>query len=139
MPYTKKGEDKLNERFCWNCYNFEDRRDIDGVVLCVKGHTPRTCCEDFDEVNTERRLNGRFCWNCVNFEDRRDIDGAILCAKGHYPGGNCDEFVGRDKKFRDITNNSRYERAIVKGILMEKNLENYSLQSMISKWRDLSL
>jgi len=66
------GREKMNHRFCWNCYNFEDRRDIDGVVLCAKGHTPGTTCEEFAEREDkliEIRLNGHFCWNCCNFED----------------------------------------------------------------------
>ena len=106
----------MNERFCANCYNFEDRRDIDGVVLCAKGYNPETCCKDFVDREKklrgakvmENRLNGRFCWNCDNFEDRRHIDGALLCAKGHHPKGNCEDFVDRNKKSRDTTNNNRF-------------------------------
>ena len=135
-------EINLDHRFCWNCYNFEDRRDIDGVVLCAKGHTPGTTCKDFverEERLMEIRLNGRFCWNCCNFEDRREIDGALLCAKGHYPEGNCEDFVGRERKLRGITNNNRHERVIVKAILMaNRNPKNHSisLQNLILKWKN---
>jgi hypothetical protein len=126
---------KLGGRFCWNCYNFEDRRDIDGVVLCAGGHTPGICCEDFiardenlREVDTmEIKLNGWFCWNCGNFEDRRGIDGVLLCARDHSPEGGCEDFIDRDKKLRDIANNNRHERVIVKAVLMEnKNPMNYA-------------
>jgi len=134
----------MNHRFCWNCYNFEDRRDIDGVVLCAKGHTPGTTCEDFverEDEMTKNRLNGHFCWNCCSFEDRRGLDGVILCAKGHHPEGNCDEFVDRNGKLREITNNNRHERVLVKAILMEnKNLINQSIsmQNLLLKWKKLT-
>lgn len=132
----------MNRRFCWTCYNFEERRDIDGVALCTKGHTPGTNCEDFierEERLIEIRLNGRFCWNCRNFEDRRDIDGVLLCAKGHRPEGNCDDFVDRAKKSMEIANTNRYERAVIKAIVMEnRNSANFSisLQNMILEWKN---
>jgi len=132
----------LNHRFCWNCYNFEDRRDIDGVVLCAKGHTPGTTCEDFverEERLMEIRLNGRFCWNCCSFEDRRKIDGALLCTRGHRPEGNCDEFVDRNGKLREINNNNRHERALVKAIIMaNKNPVKHSIgvQNLLLKWKN---
>lgn len=131
----------MNHRFCWNCYNFEDRRDIDGVVLCAKGHTPGTTCDDFvqgEDRSTEIRLNGHFCWNCCNFEDRREIDGVILCAKGQHPEGNCDEFLDRNGKLREITNNNRHERVFVKAIVMEnRNPVNHSIsmQNLLSRWK----
>lgn len=138
---------KLSGRLCWNCYNFEDRRDIDGAVLCARGHAPGTYCEDFiarDEnprgANViEIKLNGRFCWNCHNFEDRRGIDGVLLCANGHCPEGGCEDFIYRDKKMRDIANSNRHERVIVKAILMEnKNPINYasSLQNTTLKLKN---
>jgi len=126
----------LDGGFCWNCYNFEDRRDIDGTVLCAKGHVPETTCEDFMARNKKSRqvnvmeieLNGWFCWNCNNFEDRRDIDGALLCTKGHRPEGGCEDFAGRYEKLREISDNNRYERVLVKAILMEnKNPTSYSV------------
>jgi hypothetical protein len=142
QPIAYNQVKKMDHRFCWNCYNFEDRRDIDGVVLCTKGHTPGTTCEDFverEEELTEIRLNGRFCWTCCNFEDRRETDGALLCVKGHHPEGNCEDFADKEKKFRDITNNNRHERAIVKAILMaNKNPKNHSssLQNLILKLKN---
>jgi len=117
----------LNEKFCWNCYNFEDRGDIDQVALCAKGHTPRTDCNDFivvdemlKEVNIRGiKLNGRFCWNCYNFENRTEMDGTLLCTRGHRPEGGCDDFVDRHRKLRDTNNSHRYERALVKAVLTE--------------------
>lgn len=47
-------EIKLNGRFCWNCNNFEDRREIDGVLLCAKGHCPEGRCEDF--IDRDKKL-----------------------------------------------------------------------------------
>jgi hypothetical protein len=131
----------MDHRFCWNCYNFEDRRDIDEVVLCMKGHTPGTTCEDFverEEKLMEIRLNGNFCWDCCNFEDRREIDRALLCARGHRPEGNCDEFVNRNGKLREIDNNNRHERALVKAISMaNKNPVNHiGVQNLLMKCKN---
>ncbi|MGQ9459879.1 MAG: hypothetical protein ACUVRA_01420 [Candidatus Bathyarchaeaceae archaeon] len=138
-PWKRK--EKMNHRFCWNCYNFEDRRDIDGVVLCTKGHTPGTTCEDFAEREEVMglRLNGHFCWSCCNFEDRRNVDGVILCARGHHPEGNCDEFVDKNGKFREIADNNRHERVLVKALVMEnKNPVNHSIsmQNLLLKWKN---
>jgi len=88
----------LKTRFCLECTNFEDRNEIDGAVLCAKGHSPGVNCPDFQD-----RFEGvkgvasktRFCLECTNFEDRNEIDGAVLCAKGHSPGVNCPDFQDR--------------------------------------------
>lgn len=132
-------ENDMNHRFCWNCYNFEDRRDIDGVVLCTKGHSPGTICEEFverDDCSMGIRLNGHFCWNCSSFEDRKGIDGAILCARGHYPEGNCDEFLDKNHRLVEIANNHRQERVFVKAILMaDMNPINHStsMKNLLSR------
>lgn len=132
----------MNQRFCWNCYNFEDRRGIDGAALCAKGHVPGTICEDFverEEGLMEIRLNGHFCCNCRNFEDRREIDGVLLCAKGHYPEGNCEDFVDRERKLRDVTNNNRHERVFVKAIKMGNKYpinHSISMQNLLLKWKN---
>lgn len=84
------------ERFCWECYNFEDRVNIDESTLCTKGHRPGISCNDFVskyEDAPEVTLHTRFCSECQNFEDRRHIDGTVLCAKNHRPGSNCEDFV----------------------------------------------
>jgi len=138
---------KLDGRLCWNCYNFEDRRDIDGTVLCAKGHAPGSTCEDFMARNKKLRqvsameveLNEWFCWNCDNLEDRGDIDRDLLCTKGHRPEGGCEDFVGRYEKLREIGDNNRYERVSVKAILMEnKNPTNFSdsLQNTILRLKN---
>ena len=49
------GREKMNHRFCWNCHNFEDRRDIDDVILCVKGHHPEGNCDEFADRNGKLR------------------------------------------------------------------------------------
>jgi len=87
------GREKMDHKFCWNCYNFEDRRDIEGVVRCDKGHTPGTTCKDFvarEDKFIEISYNS--CWNCCNFEDRRDIEGVVVCYKRHRPKTNCDDY-----------------------------------------------
>ena len=85
-------------RFCKDCTNFEDRRDIDGVALCAKNHKPHICCEQFDpkESVMGHRLYNMFCSECINFED---INGTPTC-KNSYPGIACDEFVERIKELQ---------------------------------------
>jgi len=88
----------LETRFCLDCKNFEDRKEIEGVVICAKGHSPGVNCPEFqDRFEGLRRTASktRFCLECINFEDRMEIDGTVLCAKGHRPGVNCPEFQDR--------------------------------------------
>lgn len=102
--------------FCKECYNFEDRRDIDGTVLCAKNHVPGVCCEDFiikDENLKDPRLNTRFCSECAHFEDRGDIDGTVLCAKNHIPGISCEDFVDRLEKLTKICTQNHIKTTII--------------------------
>jgi len=88
----------LKTRFCLDCKNFEDRKEIEEVVICARGHRPGVSCPDFqDRFEGLRRTASktRFCLECINFEDRKEIDGTVLCAKGHRPGVNCPEFQDR--------------------------------------------
>jgi len=85
-------------RFCLECKNFEDRKEVDEVILCARGHRPSVSCPDFQdkfEGLRETSSKTRFCLECKNFEDRKDIDGTALCAKGHRPGVTCAEFQDR--------------------------------------------
>ncbi|MBS7634694.1 hypothetical protein KEJ34_04265 [Candidatus Bathyarchaeota archaeon] len=85
-------------RFCIECENFEDRMEIDGVVLCARGHRPGVACQEFQdrfEGGKATASKTRFCIECKNFEDRTDIDGVVVCARGHYPGVSCLEFRDR--------------------------------------------
>jgi len=103
-------------RFCKECYNFEDRRDIDGTVLCAKNHVPGVCCEDFivkDESLKETRLNTRFCSECAHFEDRGDIDGTVICARNHSPGISCEDFVDRLEKLTKIRTQNHIKTTII--------------------------
>jgi len=88
----------LKTRFCLECENFEDRNEIDGTIICARGHRPGVNCPDFqDRIEGLRGTASktRFCLECINFEDRKEIDGTVLCAKGHNPGVNCPEFHDR--------------------------------------------
>jgi len=118
-------------RFCNECYNFEDRRDIEGTMLCAKNHIPCVSCEDFkvkDENLKETKLNTRFCSGCANFEDREDIDETVLCAKNHIPGISCEDFADRIEKLTKIRTQNRIETTIVEHYLNnnsnEKSREN---------------
>ncbi|MGB9714390.1 MAG: hypothetical protein ACPLZC_05355 [Candidatus Bathyarchaeales archaeon] len=85
----------MRMRFCLECKNFEDRNEIDGVVLCARGHNPGTSCFDFQskfEKLEETVSKTRFCLECNNFEE---IDGVAVCARGHRPGVSCPEFQDR--------------------------------------------
>jgi len=105
---------------CWNCYNFEDRRDLDGTVLCARNHVPGICCEEFkvrDEGLNRDRLNVRFCLECCNFEDRRGIDGTVVCAKNHRPGVNCEDFIDRFEKLREIRTQNHIRTSLIEHYL----------------------
>ena len=100
-------------RFCRDCANFEDRRDIDDAALCAKNMGPYVCCEDFEpnheSVNTDR-LYIRFCVECSNFED---VNGIPLCNENHIPSVACDEFKNRFEKFTGVQQNNRMKNVLV--------------------------
>jgi len=100
-------------RFCRDCANFEERRDIDGNVLCAKNLGPYICCEEFEprdaSINVNRLYN-RFCVECANFED---VNGIPLCAKNHTPRVACDEFKSRFEKLNMTRQNNRMKTALV--------------------------
>jgi len=85
----------LRIRFCVECKNFEDRKEIDDIVVCARGHRPGVSCPEFQDKfeglrNTASKT--RFCLECKNFEE---IDGIVFCARGHRPGVSCPEFQDR--------------------------------------------
>jgi len=85
----------LRTRFCVECKNFEDRKEIDDIVMCARGHRPGVSCLEFQDKfeglkNTASKT--RFCLECKNFEE---IDGIVFCARGHRPGVSCPEFQDR--------------------------------------------
>ena len=86
---------------CRDCANFEERRDIDNVVLCKKNRRPHVCCEDFKPMDESfnNRLYYRFCVDCTYFED---VNETPLCAKNHIPGVACEEFTDRYEKARAL-------------------------------------
>jgi len=92
--YKEKGC-PLRLRFCLECKNFEDRNEIDGVVLCARGHDPGVSCPEFQskfERLEETVSKTRFCLECNNFEE---IGGIAVCARGHRPAVSCPEFQDR--------------------------------------------
>lgn len=100
-------------RFCRDCANFEDRRDIDGTALCAKNMGPYVCCEEFEPKHksiNENRLYNQFCVECANFED---VNGFPICAKNHTPGVACDEFKGKIEKLNVTQQNNRMKTALV--------------------------
>lgn len=116
-------------KFCRECYNFEDRRDIDGTVACAKNHSPGVCCEDFmakDENLRETRLSARFCSECVHFEDRASVDGTVLCARRHSPGVSCEDFVDKLEKLTKICGDNHIKTAIVEHYLNNSHSLNVS-------------
>ena len=105
-------DNAMGIRFCKDCANFEERRDIDGVTMCKKNHGPYVCCEDFAftaENKNENRLNYRFCSECLNFEE---IDGLPMCAK-HTPGVACEDFIERLEELNPIRQNNLIKTAFL--------------------------
>lgn len=100
-------------RSCRDCANFEDRRDIDGNVLCAKNMGPFVCCEEFEpkhESVNANRLYNRFCVECASFED---VNGIPVCAKNHTPGVACDGFKSRFQELDGIRQNNRMKTALI--------------------------
>lgn len=100
-------------RFCRDCTDFEDRRDIDGVALCARNTGPYVCCEEFeprDEYVDEDRLCNRFCSECASFEE---INGIAVCSKNHTPGVACEEFIDRFKELSLTRQNSHMQAALL--------------------------
>ena len=123
-------------RFCRECANFEDRRDIDGIVLCAKNMGPYVCCEEFeprDESINANRLYNRFCFECANFED---INGIPLCAKNHTPEVACDEFKSRIEKLKVARQNNHMKTALVVYAAAHSNPEPIP-DALIETWRKL--
>lgn len=85
----------MRTRFCLECNNFEDRSEIDGFVVCARGHRPGVSCPEFlDKFEGLRNTASktRFCLECRNFEE---IDGVVTCARLHRPGVSCPDFQDR--------------------------------------------
>jgi len=100
-------------RFCRDCANFEERRDIDDVALCSRKIGPYVCCDEFeprDENLNANNLYYRFCAECANFED---ANGIPLCSKSHNPGVACEEFKSRFEKLNVTRQNSHMKTALV--------------------------
>lgn len=93
--------------FCLECKNFEDRKDLDGNVVCAKGHYPRIACLDFKSKYTTSEHRARFCIECENFEDRED---GPVCAKNHRPQISCYDYSEslKDAFYNYIYHASRY-------------------------------
>jgi len=123
-------------RFCRDCANFEDRRDVDGIVLCAKNLEPCACCEEFeprDKRINANRLYNRFCFECANFED---VNGIPLCAKNHTPGGACDGFKSRFEELNVTRQNNHMKTALVVYAVAHSNSEPIP-DSLIETWRKL--
>ena len=85
----------MRTRFCLECKNFEDRKEIDDIVMCARGHRPGVSCPEFQDKFEGLRKTAsktRFCLECKNFEE---IDGIVICARGHRPGVSCLDFQDR--------------------------------------------
>ncbi|MCX8170895.1 MAG: hypothetical protein N3E47_02825 [Candidatus Bathyarchaeota archaeon] len=103
----------MSIRLCRDCANFEERRDIDGAVLCMKNHNPKIWCEDFEPKDggvNKRRLYMMSCPECVNFEDN---DGYPICARGHKPGVACEDFMDRFRKMNRVRQNNQIRAVLL--------------------------
>ncbi len=117
-------------RFCRDCANFEDRRDIDGIVLCAQLYGPFTCCEEFelkDKSLSGKRMYNRFCAECVNFQE---IGRIPVCAKGNSPGIACESLVERFKKLKVVKQNNQAKTALLIYTLTD-NKVNFKVPSFL--------
>jgi len=108
-------------RSCRDCANFEDRRDIEGVVICALHHGPYACCEEFkpkDESKNANNLYNRFCVECANFEE---VNGIPICAKIHTPGVACDGFKSRLKESNETQQNNLMKTAVLAYAITHSN------------------
>jgi len=108
-------------RFCRDCANFEERRDIDGTILCMKNHTPKVFARTLslrDGVLNKRRLYLMSCPECVHFED---TDGNPMYARGHRPGVACEEFSDRFRKLNAIRQINQIKIML---LFNEQNMQN---------------
>lgn len=135
MESAGNGEKSMEIRFCRDCANFEERRDIDGVALCAENIGPYICCEDFekrDESINENRFYNRFCVECVNFED---VNGIAVCAKNHTPGIACQAFASRFEKLSVVRQNNHMKTALLIHAVEEKPIPDYLIEiSRKIKW-----
>ena len=100
-------------KFCRDCANFEERRDLDGTALCKKKIGPYICCEDFeirDLVLNSDRLYHRFCVECLNFQE---INETPTCGRGHVPGIACQEFTSRLRRLNVTRQNNHMKTALI--------------------------
>ena len=101
--FTKHGENSMTIRYCRDCVNFEERRDIDGVVLCARKIGPYASCDEFElrekDLPDGNKLYNRFCVECANFEFVNEIP---ICAKSHTPNVACVGFSSRFEKLNGI-------------------------------------
>jgi len=88
-------------RLCSECYNIEDRRDIEGYALCLREHDPAVSCDDFNRSQNST-VDIRFCSECKNFEGREN--GLILCARKHRPRSACADFIDKNEALRKARN-----------------------------------
>jgi len=124
-------------RFCRDCANFEDRRDIDGVALCKMNIGPYVCCEEFEpghEIINANGLYNRFCVECANFED---VNGTPLCAKNHTPKIACDAFQSRLEKLNVTRQNNHMKTALVVYAATHHNPKPIP-DFLIETWRKLN-
>ena len=116
----EEGEKIVAIRFCRDCVNYEERRDIDGTALCRKKTGPNVCCEDFEprDVNlNSNRLYHRFCAECINLED---VEGIPTCGRNHTPGVACEGFTSRLRKLDVTRQNNLMKTALIINAVKKK-------------------
>ncbi len=103
----------MSVKYCRDCANFEERRDVDGVALCAMNVGPHVSCDDFEprdeRLNTNKYYN-RFCVECTNFED---VNGISLCAKNHTPEIACEQFRNRYEKLKATRQNNHMKTVLL--------------------------
>jgi len=127
----------MTARFCRDCSNFEDRRDIDSIAVCAKNSGPYISCEEFEprnHITTENSLRYRFCSECTNFED---VNGTSVCAKNHTPGVACESFIDRFEKLYVIRQNNHMKVALLAHAINRRSSQDPFPESLVEIGRKI--
>lgn len=105
----------MNVEFCKDCVNFVERRDIEGFAACVRGHTPRVSCDDFEpKPNVPSRVKEGGLGFCLYCENLSIINGVTVCSRSHQARIACDDFIDASDELRRLSSRRRLELATLR-------------------------
>ncbi len=119
-------EKTMSTRFCRDCANYEERRDIDGVPLCSENIGPYVSCDEFEphsEALNSSKLYNKFCIECASFDE---VAGVPLCSRNRSPGVACHLFQSRFEELKVTRQNNH-----MKAVLLIRTSNNHALPEII--------